>query len=61
MKKREAGAPPTLFQAFNVSGKVREMRRGSRERKNIFLLFADVPGQDWLAHSTPFTPAPDPI
>ena len=49
MKKREAGAPSTLFQAFNVSGKVREMRRGERDRKNIFLLFADVPGQDWLA------------
>ena len=44
MKKREAGAPSTLFQAFNVSGKVREMRRGKRERKNIFLLFAEVPG-----------------
>ena len=49
MKKREAGAPTTLFQAFNVSGKVREMRRGQREGKNIFLLFADVSGQDWLA------------
>ena len=49
MKKREAGAPSTLFQAINVSGKVREMRKGERDRKNIFLLFADVPGQDWLA------------
>ena len=34
--KREAGAPSTLFQAFNVSGKVREMGRGEGERKNIF-------------------------
>ena len=49
MKKREAMAPSTLFQAFNVSGKVREMGRGERGRKNILLLFADVPGQDWLA------------
>ena len=36
MKKREAGAPSTLFQAFNVFGKVREMGRGEGERKNIF-------------------------
>ena len=42
-------APSTLFQGFNVSGKVREMGRGERERENVFLLFADVLGQDWLA------------
>ena len=37
-------APSTLFQAFNVSSKVREMGRGERERKNVFLLFADMSG-----------------
>ena len=42
-------APSTLFQAFNVFDKVREMGRGERERENVFLLFADVLGQDWLA------------
>ena len=45
MKKREAVTPSTLFHAFNVSGKEREMGRGERERKNAFLLFADVSGQ----------------
>ena len=44
MKKREAVVPSTLFQAFNVFGKVREMERG--REKNIFLLFADVSSQD---------------
>ena len=39
----------TLFQAFNVSGKVSEMGRGERERKDVFLLFVDVSDQDWLA------------
>ena len=49
MKKREAVAPSTLFRAFNVSGKVREMIRGERKRKNVFLLFVDMSGRDWLA------------
>ena len=47
MKKTEAVAPLTLFQAFNVFGKVREMGKGERERENVFLLFADVSDQDW--------------
>ena len=38
MKKREAGAPSTLFQAFNVSGKVKEMQRGEGEKKYFFII-----------------------
>ena len=44
MKKREAVVPSTLFQAFNVSNKVREMGREERESENVFLLFANVLG-----------------
>ena len=47
-KKKEFVAPSTLLQAFNVSGKVREMLRGERKRENGFF-FANVLGQDWLA------------
>ena len=31
-------APSTLFQAFNVSGKVREMGRGEIEEKCFFII-----------------------
>ena len=39
----------TLLQAYNVSGKVKGMGRGEREREsNFFYYFADVSDQDWL-------------
>ena len=47
MKKREIVAPSKLLQAFNISGKVREMGRGERKRENCYLFiyyFANVSG-----------------
>ena len=38
-KKREIVAPSMLLQAFNVSGKMREMGRGERKRENGFFFF----------------------
>ena len=37
-KKKEIMAPSTLLQAFNISGKLREMGRGERKRENGFFL-----------------------